>query len=673
MRISRWFFTLPLATSFACTDPVKDDTATGSRQIAPVGVIRGTVLYQGPRPCSSKGHIVGNAIVLLFDRRNPPPPAGLANTAVNFAAIPGDVLFANEPRWSGQDVYCPAERGYTETLTVSAPFAVSPLAGGSYVIQSFFDTTGNFLPTFKFRNLPERGDVGGGDIDTAAALQPVNQNDDYLPDFLPVDVGIPRKQSADAAASGLIPIFDIPSEGFVADNVMVTIGKVLTNTRPYCFVQGLVPTAAGASFVLNQAQSSDQPYGGDATGIAGATELTTIKSNADEKYYMPILTIPADIHTFAPPTNPLMSGQPGADKFEFGGKDSKGNMLSGLPHIRLRWAGSDAQLAAATKTPYNMQISPFTGDETGGGFRVWEAAWLNPNGKLADGSTGPIYQSQYIPDSSPSNSIAPTPYLWPLVVLAKLAPDPTHTTDPASLQAQGDAKNPVVVMQGITLWGGADKPTPTGTTDNDSVYQTVASANAILGNVHNYIGADGQPVIFHQDHLTVALRPAAICFNTLFDANNSDKRGELVTPYLFSDSADTMPVSSTPVVPLDLLNNGDPGRVQANTLVKAPAGAMSGTPPANQGCLPQGRYAINVVYPTGQAWTIPNEAGACTGDTTGEGATNWGALSCKIQPRAVIESQGPRAVVEVVAPTDPNNCKPGGTVPATPAICLPTK
>lgn len=29
------------------------------------------------------------------------------------------------------------------------------------------------------------------------------------------------------------------------------------------------------------------------------------------------------------------------------------------------------------------------------------------------------------------------------------------------------------------------------------------------------------------------------------------------------------------------------------------------------GCLPQGRYAMNLVYGTGQAWSDPNEAGVC--------------------------------------------------------------
>lgn len=30
-----------------------------------------------------------------------------------------------------------------------------------------------------------------------------------------------------------------------------------------------------------------------------------------------------------------------------------------------------------------------------------------------------------------------------------------------------------------------------------------------------------------------------------------------------------------------------------------------------EGCLPQGKYALNLIYGTGQAWTLPNEAGLC--------------------------------------------------------------
>jgi hypothetical protein len=100
--------------------------------------------------------------------------------------------------------------------------------------------------------------------------------------------------------------------------------------------------------------------------------------------------------------------------------------------------------------------------------------------------------------------------------------------------------------------------------------------------------------------------------------------------------------------------------------------------------LPKGRYEINIVYPDGQAWTVPNEAGACSGD---EGTTDYGGLTCTLKPRPILYSQGNRAVVEVVGPTNPNNCvnagpaasptfatstiPMGGPAPAVPVACLP--
>jgi hypothetical protein len=368
-------------------------------------------------------------------------------------------------------------------------------------------------------------------------------------------------------------------------------------------------------------------------------------------------------------------------------------VFSGLPHLRLRWEGGDPQAKYAAQPPFNMQLAPFTGTASGGGFNVWQGEWLNPAGKLPGGGTGPIWQAQYIPDSTykqPNGTVTgvPVPFLWPLVILSKLIDDPTHTLDPASLTAQGDATHPVVILQGITLWGG-DSIMPSGPTDTDSLFTT--TAEPFLLDPQHFIDAAGNPVIFHADHVTSLIRPAAICFNTLFDANNSDKRGNLVTPYLVSESADFnagkfAPQLNSPVVPPDLLDNNDPARFQANTLIKAPpgwkpvpgwtAGQACSDPkacgPAIPGCLPQGRYAINVVYPDGQAWTVPNEAGGCTGTATGEGATDWSGLTCTLQPRNVIQSQGPRAVVEIVGPSNPKNCVEGAPVPPTPAICLPT-
>ena len=700
-RTPRSLLLLPLlSTAAACSNDVSTDTLGDptSQVVAPGGAITGTVTYQGPHPCSANGHIIGNALVLVFDRRSPPPPAGLAVTAVNLAVVEGDALFQSEPRWGGPETYCPLEHGITDTITATGSFTVGPLAGASYILQSFYDYTGDFLPNFKFRQLPEKGDVVGGAIDTAAALAAINQNPNYMPTYEPVDIGIPEPLPA-GSAPGTIPIFDIPASGFVVNNVQVTVGDVLATTRPYFYAEGLsaVPTLSPTSLAVTEVQSSAEYWSSSVgkTLIAGSAEFN---AGGDPAHYAPVLTIPQDIQTFAPPINPVSSSEVGANQFEAGGVSSTGAMFSGLPHLRLRFEQSDArQAAAAAASPFNMQLGPVT--PTSGGFEVWAGEWLNPSGKLPGGGTGPIWSAQYIPDTVYKYSGGvPVPFIWPLVILSKLIDDPpangvSHPNDPASLTAQGDATHPAVILQGITLFGGSNATT--GPTDNDSLFSTVSGSFFTPASL---IDAAGNPVIYHQDHVTALIRPAAICFNTLFDATKSDKRGELVTPYLVSESSDFTtgamgkpvysPQLNTPVVPPDLLDNNDPARFQANTLIKPPpgwtppAGWSAGKPcadpkkcgPAIPGCLPKGRYAINVVYPDGQAWTVPNEAGACTGTATGEGNTVWSDTppTCTLQPRTVIQSQGPRAVVEIVGPTDPKNCGGGGPVPATPAICLPT-
>ena len=119
---------------------------------------------------------------------------------------------------------------------------------------------------------------------------------------------------------------------------------------------------------------------------------------------------------------------------------------------------------------------------------------------------------------------------------------------------------------------------------------------------------------------------------------------------LLAQTADLPPgPDQQPIVPPSLLTSP---RISA--LVK-------GLP--TQACLPTGRYSINVVYPDGQAWTVPNEAGACA---NAEGATNYAKLTCTIQPRPVLRSQGDRAVVEIT-PAAKGACR----TPLPPA-CLPT-
>jgi hypothetical protein len=610
MRPMRSFLPLLLGCIAAACGSVPSETEPPplGREIALTGALRGTVVYSGPHPCSSNGHVVGAAIVYVFDRRNPPPPAGLATTPVNFGVVTGDALFPDEPRNPGPSTYCPLQNGVTTTITTNAPFAISPVAGGEYIVQSFYDYTGDYLPNFSFSDLPELGDIGGGIVDTADALKPGNAgNPNYEPIFLPVDIGTPDALP-DGGLEGGIPNFTIPPQGFVADNLTVTVGEVIPTARPYFYPGGMVVapvTASSTALSAKEVQSSATAP----TSLQGI--LQTKETDPD---FDPILTIPQDIAVLAAPTNAMVEA-------------NVNNFESKFPRILLHASLPATEVPVAKAQPFKFQVpavgaTPPAGE---GPFRVWQNAVFD--------ATSQTWQPQDIPEGGGVAS------LWPLVVLSKL----DTSTDPHGIKAQGDAMNPVIVLQGITLLGGDGTGDPTKT---DSLFNT-ATAEA-FGNLFD--PSSGQPVVFTQDHLTVLLRPAVLCFNTLFDPNNPDKRGTVVTPHLFGQTADLPQVPGTaPIVPPKALSSP-----QLASLV-------NGIPA--QACLPIGRYAINVVYPDGQAWTVPNESGVCA---SAEGATNYTKLTCTIQPRPVLRSQGQRAVVEITKTTTPGNC----TSPLPPA-CLP--
>ena len=119
--------------AIAACESVPVDSGKGNRVFPPSGVIEGTVVYQGPHPCSKGGHIVGNAVILLFAQDDPPPPQGVASTAVNLGVVSGASLFPDEPRFAGSSLYCPKDHGVVDTVTVSAPFAISPVEAGTYI------------------------------------------------------------------------------------------------------------------------------------------------------------------------------------------------------------------------------------------------------------------------------------------------------------------------------------------------------------------------------------------------------------------------------------------------------------------------------------------------------------------------------------------------------------
>lgn len=207
------------AIGIACDVPIDTERAS-----PPKGILRGTALYSGPRPCTEGGHVVGNLVLLIIDNRFPGELR--AKSIANIGVIPGDKLFASFPR-SAADKVC--EGG---NITASAPWTVSPLDGGSYKIQAFYDYTGHFQPTFSTRNLPERGDVAGGYVDTADAAKNTG-NPNYSPIFPNVIVGDPVPSPTGGATT-----YKVPATGVVVDNIPVTVGSVIPTTRPYFFPEG---------------------------------------------------------------------------------------------------------------------------------------------------------------------------------------------------------------------------------------------------------------------------------------------------------------------------------------------------------------------------------------------------------------------------------------------------
>jgi hypothetical protein len=256
--------------------------------------------------------------------------------------------------------------------------------------------------------------------------------------------------------------------------------------------------------------------------------------------------------------------------------------------------------------------------------------------------------------------------MYPLVVFAKLVDDVTmpgndvdvtaHDRDPQGVTPQGSIYapvEPIVVLQALTLY-------------NDSLYQTAGLVNPIPLSPTDAISAT--------DHVTVLARPSVICFNP----NAIDTGGILVTP--FAKGPDPSALTVTCATAADCPGGDTCDNQKCTAPILDPATVQGNVPRQIRkiefACLPKGRYEVNVVYPTGQAWTIPNEAGTCGGT---EGVTDYSNmddfpnnLTCTVKPRKVLYSQGNRAVLEIVGPSDPSNCVQGGTgVPAVPDECLP--
>jgi hypothetical protein len=171
----------------------------------------------------------------------------------------------------------------------------------------------------------------------------------------------------------------------------------------------------------------------------------------------------------------------------------------------------------------------------------------------------------------------------------------------------GKPVGPIVIIQGITLL-------------DDSLARTIAGPVPMSPSTAAL-----------RDHVTVLVKPAALCF----DPRRVDVGGLLVTPHFTGISADSNETGQRPLF--------DKAALEKVPIVRE----------IKQGCLPKGRYAITLVYPTGQAWTVPNEMGGCA-PSEGSVVTKSDGSSCSAKPRPVLLSQGARAVLEIVEPRDAN-------------------
>lgn len=198
-------------------------------------------------------------------------------------------------------------------------------------------------------------------------------------------------------------------------------------------------------------------------------------------------------------------------------------------------------------------------------------------------------------DHVPDSALLPS--LFPLAVFAKL-----EDGQPLVSQAR-----PVVILQGLTL------------------YKSLSSTAFAPVDLNDA-----------SDEVLVGLRPAALCL----DPADAQKPGVLVTSHA-TDAA------GNPLI-------ADEAEVKANL------SAQFHRPiEIAYACLPEGQYAANLVYGTGQAWTIPNEAGVCA---PSEPSENGGATCGK---RARLASQD--AMLIIGPPDDPAYCAAN----PPPAACRP--
>jgi hypothetical protein len=225
---------------------------------------------------------------------------------------------------------------------------------------------------------------------------------------------------------------------------------------------------------------------------------------------------------------------------------------------------------------------------------------------------GKLDAEDHVPES------ANVPQLYPTSVFSKI--NAARLAKDKRIETQA---RPRVIMQGVTLL--------------KNLLLTATKLPPAMPDPMNPVA----PFVSQETEVTVAVRPAAICIDPL----DTSKKGVFVLSR--KTAADGTPI------------------IADEEGLKQTLAARFGRPfDIVYGCLPEGQYSMNLVYPTGQAWSVPNEAGVCA---TAEPQTSDGT-TCKAvtneRPRLVSQD----AMLIVGAPKDTAYCKANPTPTACTAL-----